>query len=229
MEGEAGYVHAEVDDGQQNHGDGPAGSSGDGRTLYAQLRTAPVPEDECIVAQYVQHVDNACNHHRIDDLVGTTQRGGECQRQSLEERQGSREPQIYQSVAHQFRAESHEQQQVLGIEEKKQADCESEYQVDDQCHTHHLYQSFAKPCPDVLCTKYGGTHREELIDQENERDKLVVQSHGSHAVVAITTQHHGIYGTEQHDQCHFDKHWDGEHFQLSLQGLFCHFLLLDFR
>ena len=50
VDGEAGYMHAEVDDGQQNHGDGPAGSSGDGCTLNAQLRTAPVTEDECIVA-----------------------------------------------------------------------------------------------------------------------------------------------------------------------------------
>ena len=105
---ETGDVYAEVDDGQQYHGDSATGGRGNGSTLDAQLRTAPVTEDERIVAQDVQYIDNARDYHWIDDLVSTAQRGGERQRQSLKERQGSRQSQINQSVVHQLRAESHE-------------------------------------------------------------------------------------------------------------------------
>ena len=75
MQREAWNMDAEMDNGKQHHGNGAAGGGGNGRSLDAQLRTAPMAEDEGVVANNVQHVDNACDNHRIDDLVGTAQRG----------------------------------------------------------------------------------------------------------------------------------------------------------
>ena len=68
-----------MDDGEQHHGNAPTGSRGDGSTLDAQLWEPPMSEYEGVVAQDVDDVDNTCNHHRIDDLVGTAQRGRERQ------------------------------------------------------------------------------------------------------------------------------------------------------
>ena len=68
-------MDAEVDDGQQHHGHSTTGGGGNGRSLDTQLRTTPMAEDESVVANNVQHVDNTCDDHRIDDLVGTAQRG----------------------------------------------------------------------------------------------------------------------------------------------------------
>ena len=70
----------EMDNRQQHHCNGTTGSRGNGSTLDTQLRTAPMAEDKGIVAEDVQHIDNTCHHHRIDHLVGTTQRGRERQR-----------------------------------------------------------------------------------------------------------------------------------------------------
>ena len=64
-------MDAEVDDGQQHHSHGTADGSGNGCSLDTQLRTAPMAEDEGVVANDIQHVDNTCDNHRIDDLVGT--------------------------------------------------------------------------------------------------------------------------------------------------------------
>ena len=108
MQRELGDVLPEVDDGQQHHRNGTAGGCGDSSTLDTQLWTAPVTEDESVVAYDVQHVDDTSYHHRIDDLVGTAQRGRERQRQRLEERQRTRQSQVHQSVAHQLRAQAHQ-------------------------------------------------------------------------------------------------------------------------
>ena len=100
-------MHLEVDGSQQHHRHPTTHGSGDGSTLHTQLRTTPATEDQRVVAHDVQYVHDACHHHRIHHLVGTPQRGGEGQRQCLEERQRTRQSQIYQSVAHQFGTQAH--------------------------------------------------------------------------------------------------------------------------
>ena len=225
-EREAVYMLTEMNHAQQHRGHGATGSRSDGGPLDAHLRTAPATEDQGIVAQNVQHIDHTRHHHRIDHLVGTPQRGREGERQGLKERQGTGQPQIDQSVGHQLGPQSHQQQDGLGIKEQQCADHKAKHQVDHQRHAHHLHQPFAEPGPDILGTEDGGSHREELIDEEYQRDELVVESDGSHAVVAIAAEHDGVDGTEQHDECHFDEHRDGEHLELSFQRVGGHILIL---
>ena len=220
-------MHAEMDDSQQHHRDGTARGSGNGRTLDTQLRTAPMAEDQRIVTQDVQHVHDTRHRHGPYHLVGTTQRGRERQRERLEERQRPRQPQIDQTVAHQFRTQPHQMQQVLGKEVQEGTHRQAEHQVHHQRHAHHLHQSFAQSCPDILSTKDGRTHREKLIDEEHERYQLIVQSHRRHTVVAVAAQHHGIHRTEQHHQCDLNEDRDGDDFQLMLQRTTCHSALFS--
>ena len=60
-------------------------------------------------------------------------------------------------------------------------------------------------------------HGEKLIDKEYQRDELVVEPNSRYAVIAVSTQHHRVYGTHHHDECYLDKHRDGKNLELSLQ------------
>ena len=60
-------------------------------------------------------------------------------------------------------------------------------------------------------------HGEKLIDKEYQRDELVVEPNSRYAVVAVSAQHHRVYGTHHHDECYLDKHRDGKNLELSLQ------------
>ena len=100
-----------------------------------------------------------------------------------------------------------------------------QHQVDHQRHTHHLDETFVQSGADVLGTENGGTHREELIDEEYERHQLVVEAHRSHAVVAVTAEHDGVDGTQHHDEGHLDEHRNGDHPELSFKGIFLQSLI----
>ena len=219
---ELGYMFLEMDDGQQHHGYGTTGCSGNGCTLNTHLRTAPMSENKGIVTEDVQNIGDARHHHRINHLVCTSQRGRERQRQCLKERQSTRQAKIHQSIPHQFGAQSHQQQEFLCIEEKQCADHHAKHQIRHQCHAHHLHKTFMQSCADILGTKDGCAHREKLIDEKHQRHELVVKTHSRHAIVAVTTQHHGVNGTQQHHQRNLNENWDSQYLQLPLQGVFVH-------
>ena len=142
------------------------------------------------------------------------------ERHGLEERQGSRQSQIDEGIAHQFRSDTHQMKQLFCEYKQQGTHREAKQQVDHQSHAHHLHQSLLKPGTDVLSAEDGCTHREELIDQKHQRDELVVQPHSRHTIVAVAAEHHRIDGTQHHDECHLYKHWNGEHLQLPFQRMF---------
>ncbi len=119
----------------------------------------------------------------------------------LEEYECSHYLHIWNAVVHQFCTESHCRKQPWCSEEKSRAHYCSEKEVEQHRHSSHLHHTTSLPCPDILRTKHGCTHIDDLEYEQSERHQLIDHSHCSNRIVIILAEHEYVdiahYGNEQ--------------------------------
>ena len=152
-EREGADVDRRMDAGEEQEAGDAAPGGRPGGPRHAERGTAPVPEDEQVVAEHIERVGDGRDGHRRLDPSDAAERRAEGEGKRLEERERAGDAQVGRAVRHQVLPQAHQPQDRLRLEEEPGARRQAENGVEEERDADDLHEPLAEPRAVILRQK----------------------------------------------------------------------------